>query len=200
MIRAALLRLRAAPKRAVLAALGVLLASAMAGAAITVGYALHTGFDRAAREADLPDVIVRFRPERRPEVDAIVRRLPNLAARSYRTQVNRRHIAGGSGSSDNGAIELVEGRRGYAIVDGRDVDGRDGEVVIDRGVANEWGVHVGDRITRAFSAACASRASRWRPTTSRSRCPRCRTSTSRTPGSRAWRACARTSTSSSTRR
>jgi ABC-type antimicrobial peptide transport system permease subunit len=150
MTRAALLRLRAGPKRAVLAALGVLLAAAMAGAAITVGYALHTGFDRAAREADLPDVIVRFRPERRPEVDAIVRRLPNLAARSYRTQVNRRHIAGGTGSSDNGAIELVEGRRGYAIVDGRDVDGRDGEVVVDRGVANEWGIDVGDRITAGF--------------------------------------------------
>jgi predicted lysophospholipase L1 biosynthesis ABC-type transport system permease subunit len=149
-IRAALLRLRAAPRRAVLAALGVVLAAAMAGAAITVGYALHTGFDRAAREADLPDVIVRFRPERRAAVDAIVRRLPNLAARSYRTQVSRRRIAGGSGASDNGAIELVEGRRGYAIVDGRDVDGRAGEVVVDRGVANEWGIDVGDRITAGF--------------------------------------------------
>jgi predicted lysophospholipase L1 biosynthesis ABC-type transport system permease subunit len=150
MTRAAFLRLRSAPKRALLAALGVLLASAMAGAAITVGFSLHTGFDRAAREADLPDVIVRFRPERRNEVDAIVRRLPNLEARSYRTQVSRRRIAGGTGSSDRGAIELVEGRRGYAIVDGRDVDGRDGEVVIDRGVANEWGVAVGDRITAGF--------------------------------------------------
>src|SRR3954447_1460062 len=150
MTRAALLRLRSAPKRAVLAALGVLLAAAMAGAAITVGYSLHTGFDRAAREADLPDVIVRFRPERRSEVDDIVKRLPNLQARSYRTQVSRRHLAGGTGSSENGAIELVEGRRGYAIVDGRDVDGRPGEVVIDRGVANEWGVGVGDRITAGF--------------------------------------------------
>src|SRR6185436_20730118 len=121
MTRAALLRLHSAPKRAVLAALGVLLASAMAGAAITVGYGLHTGFDRAAREADLPDVIVRFRPERRPEVDAIVRRLPNLQARSYRTQVDNRQVAGGSGATDNGSVVLVGGRRGYAIVDGRDV-------------------------------------------------------------------------------
>src|SRR3954452_21012241 len=104
MTSAAFMRLRAAPKRAVLAALGVLLAAAMAGAAITVGYALHTGFDRAAREADLPDVIVRFRPARRPQVDAIVKRLPNLAARSYRTQVSRRRIAGGSGSPRNRAI------------------------------------------------------------------------------------------------
>jgi putative ABC transport system permease protein len=149
-IRAAVLRLRAAPRRAALAALGVLLASAMAGAAITVGYGLHTGFDRAAREADLPDVMVRFRPERRSEVDAILRRLPNLAARSYRTEVDHRPIAGGTGASTDGAIELVRGRRGYAIVDGRDVDGRAGEVVIDRGVANEWGIHVGDTIRAGF--------------------------------------------------
>ena len=150
MIGAAVTRLRAAPKRAVLAALGVLLASAMAGAAITVGFGLHTGFDRAAREADLPDVMVRFRPERRAEVDEILRRLPNLQARSYRTQVDNRQVAGGSGATDNAAIELVEGRRGYAIVDGRDVDGRSGEAVIDRGMANEWGVRVGDTIRAGF--------------------------------------------------
>jgi ABC-type antimicrobial peptide transport system permease subunit len=149
-IAAAVTRLRAAPKRAVLAALGVLLASAMAGAAITVGFGLHTGFDRAARAADLPDVMVRFRPERRAEVDEILRRLPNLQARSYRTQVDNRQVAGGSGATGNGAIELVAGRRGYAIVDGRDVDGRPGEAVIDRGMANEWGIDVGDTIRAGF--------------------------------------------------
>src|SRR6185295_15194678 len=92
-IGATVQRLRAAPRRAVLAALGVLLASAMAGAAITVGYGLHSGFDRAARDADMPDVIVRFRSERRAEVDSILRRLPNLQARSYRTQVDNRQVA-----------------------------------------------------------------------------------------------------------
>jgi ABC-type antimicrobial peptide transport system permease subunit len=145
-IRPALLRLRAAPRRAALAALGVLLAAAMAGAAITVGYGLRTGFDRAAREADLPDVIVRFNRDSRTRVDAIVRRLPNLAGVSYRTHVGRAFLRGGSGSSDNGAIELVDGRRGYAIVAGRDVDGRPGEVAIDRGVATEWGLRPGDSI------------------------------------------------------
>ena len=150
MIGDAVQRLRAAPRRAVLAALGVLLASAMAGAAIAVGYGLHTGFDRAARDADMPDVIVRFRPDRRPAVDSILRRLPNLHARSYRTQVDHRQLAGGSGATDNGSIVLVGGRRGYAIVDGRDVDGRADEAVIDRGMAREWGVDVGDRITAGF--------------------------------------------------
>jgi ABC-type antimicrobial peptide transport system permease subunit len=145
-IRAAALRLRAAPRRAALAALGVVLASAMAGAAITVGYGLQTGFDRSARESDLPDVIVRFDPERRARIDGIVRRLPNVAAVSYRSQVDRSFLSGGSGSADNGAIELVSGRRGYGVVEGRDVDGRDGEVVVDRGVANEWGIEVGDEM------------------------------------------------------
>ncbi|MEA2248269.1 MAG: putative transport system permease protein [Solirubrobacteraceae bacterium] len=146
MTRAALQRLRAGPRRAALAALGVVLASAMAGAAITVGYGLHTGFDRAARQADLPDVMVRFSPQRRAGIDGIVSRLPNVAARSYRTQVDRIFLSGGSGSSDRGAVELVDGRRGYAIVAGRDVDGRAGEAVVDRGVAREWGLRVGDRI------------------------------------------------------
>jgi predicted lysophospholipase L1 biosynthesis ABC-type transport system permease subunit len=144
--RAALVRLRAGPRRAALAALGVLLAAAMAGAAITVGWGLHTGFDRAAREADLPDVMVRFDAQRRARIDGVISRLPNLAARSYRTQVDRVFVSGGSGSSERGAVELVAGRRGYAIVAGRDVDGRAGEAVIERGVAREWGLGVGDRI------------------------------------------------------
>ena len=66
-------------RRGRLAFAGVLLAAAMAGAAVTVAYGLATGFDRAARQADLPDVIVRFRAESRAEIDAIVRALPNVA-------------------------------------------------------------------------------------------------------------------------
>ena len=73
-------------RRGRLAFAGVLLAAAMAGAAVTVAYGLATGFDRAARQADLPDVIVRFRAESRDEIDRIVRALPNVAARSYRLE------------------------------------------------------------------------------------------------------------------
>ncbi|MEA2286879.1 MAG: putative transport system permease protein, partial [Solirubrobacteraceae bacterium] len=112
----------------------------------TVGYGLHTGFDRAARQADLPDVMVRFDARRRAEVDAVIARLPNLAARSYRTEVDGVLVRGGSGSSDRAAVELVAGRRGYAVVAGRDVDGRAGEAVIERGVAREWGIGVGDQV------------------------------------------------------
>ena len=47
-------------RRRWLAAAGIAAASVVVGTATTVGYGLHTGFDRAAREADLPDVVARF--------------------------------------------------------------------------------------------------------------------------------------------
>ena len=134
-------------RRARLAFAGVLLAAAMAGAAVTVAYGLATGFDRAARQADLPDVIVRFRPESREEIDRIVHALPNVADRSYRFEATGVGLGSDGGSSDKGSVEIVDGgRRGYAIVDGRDVDGRPNEVVVERGVANEWHLHVGDEV------------------------------------------------------
>ena len=134
-------------RRGRLAFVGVLLAAAMAGAAVTVAYGLATGFDRAARQADLPDVIVRFRAESRAEIDRIVGALPNVAARSYRLELTDVGVGGGDGSSEKGSVALVDpGRRGYAIVDGRDVSGRANEVVIERGVANAWHVGVGDDV------------------------------------------------------
>jgi hypothetical protein len=134
-------------RRARLALTGVLLAAAMAGAAVTVAYGLATGFDRAARQADLPDVIVRFRGEPRAEIDRIVTALPNVAARAYRFEINGVQVDSGGDSSEKGAVELVDnGRHGYAIVAGRDVDGRPNEAVIERGVANAWHVGVGDEI------------------------------------------------------
>jgi putative ABC transport system permease protein len=135
-------------RRSRLAFTGVLLAAAMAGAAVTVAYGLATGFDRAAREADLPDVIVRFRAESREEIDRIVGALPNVAARSYRLEFTDVRVGGNDGSSEKGSVALVDpGRRGYAIVAGRDVAGRPNEVVVERGVANAWHVGVGDEVT-----------------------------------------------------
>jgi FtsX-like permease family len=137
-------RARARP----LAALGVFLAAAMAGAAVAVGFGLHTGFDRAAARADLPDVLVRFDADRRSEVDGVIRRLPNLQARAYRFEVGGVGLAGGSGTSGRGAVTFVEPRRrGYAVVAGRDVDGRPNEALVDRGVARAWGLDVGDPIS-----------------------------------------------------
>src|SRR5205823_447336 len=56
--------LRVRRRRSLLTAVGIALAAAMLAAAIVVADGLGRGFDRAARAADLPDVIVRFDPQR----------------------------------------------------------------------------------------------------------------------------------------
>jgi len=148
-IRDALAALRARRGRTLLAALGVLAASLVVGTATTVGYSLATGFDRAAESADLPDVIARFSGEQLREIDSRVSALPNLATRSYRHEALDHPLRFGSKTTRKGAIiTMLGGRRGYAIVDGRDLrDGTTGEVVVERGLAREWGIHVGDTLT-----------------------------------------------------
>ena len=147
-IRDALAALRARRGRTWLAAIGVLAASLVVGTATTVGYSLATGFDRSAEQSDLPDVIARFTAARRREVEPRVSALPNLAARSYRNEQLNRTIAFESHRTRKGALTAVlGGRRGYRIVDGRDLrDGEVGEVVIERGLAREWDVSVGDTL------------------------------------------------------
>ncbi|MGI8593835.1 MAG: FtsX-like permease family protein, partial [Solirubrobacteraceae bacterium] len=148
-MRAALIlavaRLRAAPGRAALAGLGILAAGAMTGTAITIAVSLSGGFDRAAERADLPDVTAHFRERRAAELDERIRVLPNLASRSYRLEVTDVPLAGGGRSTGSGAVEvLLGGRRGYAVLDGRDLTGRKGEVLVERGLADTWGLAVGD--------------------------------------------------------
>ncbi len=149
MIADALAALRARRGRTILAALGVLAASLVVGTATTVGYSLATGFDRAAARADLPDIIARFSGEPMREIDPRVSALPNLESRSYRHEALDHPLRFGSKTTRKGAIiTMLGGRRGYAIVEGRDLrDGTTGEVVVERGLAREWGVHVGDTLT-----------------------------------------------------
>ena len=85
-IRDALAGLRARRSRTLLSALGIVAAALVVGTATTVGFSLATGFDRSADRADLPDIIARFSNEDEAKVDAHVRVLPNLAARSYRAE------------------------------------------------------------------------------------------------------------------
>jgi ABC-type antimicrobial peptide transport system permease subunit len=143
-------RLRARPGRTALAALGIAAAGAMAGAALTVSVGLATGFDRAADRADLPDVIARFDNARAPAfVDRRVRALPDIAARSFRFELNNVHLSGNDHRTGQGSLEvLVAGkRRGYTVVAGRDVSNRrGGEVVIERGLADQFGLGVGDKL------------------------------------------------------
>jgi len=135
-------------RRRWLAAAGIAAASVVVGTATTVGYGLSTGFDRAARDADLPDVVARFDRERRSTLDARVRALPNLAARSYRRELTGFRMADDAGNFlRRGTVQIVlGGRRGYAITRGHDLSPRPGEVVIERGLAREWDLGPGDRL------------------------------------------------------
>ncbi|HEY4281115.1 MAG TPA: ABC transporter permease [Conexibacter sp.] len=143
----ALLRLRRRPRRALLAALGVLAAATMLGAAVTVSFGLATGYDRAAERADLPDVIARFDDQPLTRVDARVRALPDLAAASYRQEALDVPLAAPGHATGGGAVELLRGgRRGYAVVAGHDLPARRPAIVIERGLAREWGLGVGDRL------------------------------------------------------
>ncbi len=138
---------RARRSRTMLAATGVLAASLVVGTATTVGYGLATGFERSAAKADLPDVIARFDPEGRETLDERVRALPNLAARSYRFERNNVRLSANGRHTHRGAMHVIlGGRRGYLVTEGRDLSGRPDDVVVEQGLAREWGLEVGDRI------------------------------------------------------
>ncbi len=148
MLSDALAGLRARRGRTALAAVGVLGASLVVGTATTVGFGLATGFSRSAERAGLPDVIARFDgDEPLGRVDARVRALPNLAARSYRREITNVGLASDTRGTEKGAVEIVYGgRRGYLIAQGRDLTGAPGEVVVEQGLAREWGLAIGDEL------------------------------------------------------
>jgi len=120
----------------------------MLGASATVSYSLATGFDRAAARAGMPDVIARFDQRDLGAVRERISALPNLAAVSYRLEERRVHIwARGHPQISSGEVEgVMPGRRGYAIASGRDLTGRPGEAVIERGLAQAWHLQPGDEI------------------------------------------------------
>jgi FtsX-like permease family len=146
-IAPALAGLRARRPRTVLAGLGIVAASLVVGTAVTVGFGLATGFERAADQADLPDIIARFDDTGREELDERVRALPNLAARSYRFERTNIPLTANGRHTRTGAFHVVMGeRRGYLVAEGRDLSGRPGEVVAEQGLAREWDLEVGDAI------------------------------------------------------
>ena len=131
-------------RRTWLVAAGVAAAALVAGVCVTVAFALSSGFDRAARDADLPDVLVRFDPAQRSEVDARLRTLPGLESRSYRFEATDVELAHGSDSTSRGAVHIVEGgRRGYALVAGHDLRGDRADVLVEPGLARAWGLRPG---------------------------------------------------------
>ena len=146
-VRAALRRLANRRGRTLVAGAGIAAAAMMIGTAVTLSYGLATGFDRAADRADLPDVTARFDAQTRADVDRRVGALANVEERSYWLEFEDVPLSSDGGSSREATVALVApGRRGYAVVEGRDLSGRAGEVVIERGLAREWELSVGDLI------------------------------------------------------
>ncbi len=119
----------------------------MLTAALVVADSLGLGFDRAAHAADLPDIIVRFNPQPGDRVAQRIAALPDVAAYTVRQEATGVGLATANDFAGNGAVEVVgRGRRGYAIVAGRDVSGRPGEVVAERGLAVAWHLKLGDTL------------------------------------------------------
>jgi ABC-type antimicrobial peptide transport system permease subunit len=136
--------LRPRRRRALMTAVGIALAAAMLSAALVIADGLGDGFARAARAADLPDVIVRFNPQALTRVSSRIRALPDIAAFSTRQEFTNVSIAAHGHSSGRASAEVVSaGRRGYAIVAGRDVSSRYGEVVVELGLAQAWHIRLG---------------------------------------------------------
>ena len=119
----------------------------MLTAALIVSDSLGFGFDRAAHAAGLPDIIVRFFPQPADRVDQRIAALPDVASYTVRQELTGIGLDTANDFADNGVVEMVgPGRRGYAIVAGRDVSHSPGEVVVERGLAAAWRLKLGDTI------------------------------------------------------
>src|SRR5204863_356074 len=73
-----------------------------------------------------------------------VETLPGLAAASYRLEYQNVTLAIAGHETGTGVAQvMLGGRRGYAIVAGHDARPTGDEVVIERGLANEWHLRPG---------------------------------------------------------
>lgn len=142
----ALSRLRQRRGRSLLAASGIVASSILVGTAAVISFGLATGFDRAAEQADLPDVVVRFDDTSREDVERRVGALPNLESASYALERNDLGIEQFDGEETSRTIVAAvgEGRRGYAVLEGADLTGDPGEVLIEQGLATDWDIEVGE--------------------------------------------------------
>jgi ABC-type lipoprotein release transport system permease subunit len=117
-------------------------------AALVVSDSLGFGFDRAAKAAHLPDIIVRFNPQSSSRVAQRISALPDIAAYSLRQEVTSVNLQAGDQFAGNGDVEVVgAGPHGYAIVAGRDLSDRFGEVVVEKGLADAWGLKLGGTLS-----------------------------------------------------
>jgi hypothetical protein len=136
-------------RRALATAVGIALAAAMLSAAVVVSFGLGSGFGRAASRAGLADIIARFDPEPASAVAARVRSLPDLARFALRYEATNVAVRFGSHQSDGAVAEVLDdpgSRQGYAVVSGHNLGRVGGDVLVQKGLADAWGIHVGDRL------------------------------------------------------
>jgi hypothetical protein len=118
----------------------------MIGAAATLVFALSTAFDRTAARAGLADITARFAEQPVSNVKTRVEALPNIRATSFRYEANAIGVQSGANFADGTVVGVDAGPpRGYAVTAGRDIRGA-GEVVVERGLARAWRLHIGDRL------------------------------------------------------
>ena len=97
-----------------------------------------------------------------------MRALPNLAARSYRFERTGIPLSANGHYTHRGALQLVlGGRRGYEVLEGRDLSGRPGEVVVEQGLARAWDLARRRHVPQSATRAAHLSGSPPRPTTSR---------------------------------
>ena len=121
----------------------------MVGAAVTLGVALSTGFDRAQQAAHTPDVTARFDLIERSTADGRISGIANLRSYSFRlvqrsADFRVAHADHGDyryGRAELNGVEPTSRNDGLAIVAGRGLSGKPGEALIERGLADEW--HIG---------------------------------------------------------
>jgi ABC-type antimicrobial peptide transport system permease subunit len=137
--------LRARRRRVTATALGIALSAAMLSAAVVVADGLGLGFQRSARAADLPDLIVRFNPQPTSTVVQRIRALPDVAAEATRLELDNASISYGARHRQDAVAEVVApvGRRGYAVVAGRNLRPGAREVMLEQAFAQAWNVRLG---------------------------------------------------------
>ena len=146
---------------------------------MTVGYALATGFDRAAaRRPARRDRALRRR-EPRARVDARVSCAAEPAAPLVPLEIATTSTCAARGHDDpTRRVETSCSAAGAATRSSRGATcARAGEAVVERGLAATWDLRPGRPARRRRLRRCASSASRSRPTTSRSRSSAGRAST-----------------------
>ncbi len=121
----------------------------MLAAAVVISYGLGTGFTRAAKAAGLPTIVVRFDPERTSVVRHRILALPDVARYSLRFEVTAARFAYDGHRTRTGVVEVLDRpgvHVGYDVVAGENLPPRGSDALIEKGLAESWGVKLGDTI------------------------------------------------------